>query len=102
MKAARNVIKHYRSRDSILRRECFRPSSSPSVRPAHRFAVDPSEHVLVADSNHQAAGVDVDGILAVTIRWIDGSHLEVSVPPAARIFQRKTSSGPVSIDYVVP
>jgi hypothetical protein len=66
------------------------------------LAVDPSEHVLVADSNHQAAGVDRDGILAVTVRWMDGSHLEVSVPPAARIFQRKTSSGPVSIAYVVP
>jgi hypothetical protein len=36
------------------------------------LAVDPSEHVLVADSNHQAAGVDRDGILAVTVRWMDG------------------------------
>ncbi len=65
------------------------------------FQVNSSERVFIADSNHQATSVDVEGLLPVTVRWIDGSHLEVSVPPAARIFQPKTSIGPISVAYVV-
>ena len=64
------------------------------------FAVSDSQRVLVADSNHQASGVDVNGILLLTVAWKGAHDLQVKIPRSARVFKQKTQSGLVTIEYL--
>jgi hypothetical protein len=64
------------------------------------FAVSDSQRVLVANSNHQAVGVDMTGILPVTVAWKGTQDLQVTIPRRAKVFNQKTRSGPVTIEYL--
>ena len=65
------------------------------------FAVPDSERVITANSNHQAVGVDMNGILPVTIAWKGPQDLQVTIPRMAKVFNQKMRSGPVTIEYLV-
>ena len=64
------------------------------------FAVPDSQRVFTANSNHQAVGVDMNGILPVTIAWKGAQDLQVTIPRMAKVFNQKTRSGPVTIEYL--
>ncbi|SNS78614.1 hypothetical protein SAMN05421770_102322 [Granulicella rosea] len=63
------------------------------------FDVSERELVMIADSNHGAAGVDSNGILPIAVEWTDSQHLSVRLPEGARTFVHKQNAGSVVIHY---
>jgi hypothetical protein len=64
------------------------------------FDDDEDQRILVADPNHGAVGVDLNGILPILVEWKDSTHLLVTIPKAARVSYQRTTSGPISIEYI--
>jgi hypothetical protein len=42
----------------------------------------------------------MNGILPVTIAWKGAQDLQVTIPRMAKVFNQKTRSGPVTIEYL--
>lgn len=70
-----------------------------SSRKFDPFDVRDSELVLAADSDHNKAGIDINGMLHLRARWIDTRHLSIELPSNARVFRQQTQSGPVTISF---